>query len=563
MLLLVDKLTIRCRTGDVLMKIKNFLPILLLVMNNTYATSKPPHLIVQIVVDQLRGDLIHQYQPRFSESGFNYLLNHGIEFSNAHHPHANTTTCAGHATIATGSYPSFHGIINNDWYDRNTKELIYCMEDRDSPSLIGLRTKTPTQGRSPKNLAASTTSDELILAQKGRAFAVSLKDRAAIALAGHAGKAFWFDKLNGGFITSDYYYSTYPQWVEQWNKRYNPQEIIWNLSQAKESYLNAQTPVFPQQIKEFRETFPHAITMAPSEQYFKLLSKTPIADQLTADFAEHLLINEHLGTAANKTDYLGISFSAVDAIGHQFGPNSLEAEDNLLILDKTIAHLLKTIDKQVGLENTLIIITADHGVADNPAYLQRHHITEINPLNEKEITQKINAFLKQKYHLPKETLSFIIPPYIYLNHELIAQHEQNLVTITQNIATLLNHEEGLFKAYPLPVSGVAKDWLSTKVNRMAYPYRAGDIYLVAPPYQSKGALNNERVTHGSPWSYDSYVPLLFVNPNFTASTSARPVYTTDIAPTLSALLQIKYPSATVGQPLIELLEQFKSAMKSD
>lgn len=533
------------------MKKKFILPMLLLSTCFTYA--QPPKLIVQIVVDQLRGDLIHQHQAQFGKDGFNYLLHHGINFYNAHHPHANTTTCAGHTTIATGSYPSLHGIVNNEWYDRKKNKLVYCMEDLNSLPLPTMHTKRSTEGRSAKNIKASTISDEIMLARKGKAFAISLKDRSAIALAGHAGKAFWFDKTNGGFITTHYYYSSYPQWVKDWNKHYQPSDFTWQLSAAKETYQNRNTPIFPQHLKEFGQTFPHQITKAPSPQYFNCLIRTPKADQLTADFAEHLLEAEQLGTTVNKTDYLGISFSAVDVIGHQFGPNSLEAEDNLLMLDKTLAHLFQTIDKHVGLDNTIIVLTADHGVGNSPAYLKAHHIAEIKPINRADAQQNISTFLKQRYQLPQEALMYIIPPYVYLNHQLINQQGLDINKVKQDVAELLTNQPGVFKAYTLPITNIERDWITAKVDRMAYPHRAGDVYLVPPPYQTNGIHKEDRVTHGSPWLYDSYVPMLFASKKFKAQSIARPVFTTDIAATLAALLMIKFPSATVGQPLQEVL----------
>lgn len=517
---------------------------------------KPPKLIVLIVVDQLRGDLIHRYQSQFNKDGFNYLLSHSLNFYNAHHPHANTTTCAGHATIATGSYPAFHGIIDNDWYDRTTNKYIYCMEDLSVHQVATPHTKHPLAGHSARNLQASTISDEIILSKRGKAYAVSFKDRAAIALAGHAGKAFWFDKTNGGFVTSSYYYSAYPQWVNQWNKKYQPQNFTWELSQEKSKYYNAQTPIAAQQSNGFGQSFPHQVAHAPSEPYFYLLSKTPKADQLTADFTEQLLIEEHLGTRRDQTDYLGISFSATDVIGHQFGPNSLESEDNLLQLDKTLAHLLKTIDKQVGLEHSLIILTGDHGIGDGPAYLKKHHIKEAAPLNVKTASKHVISFLSQRYSLPKETLMALSPPYVYLNHQIIKEHKLNLISVSQNLAEFLNHEPGVFKAYTLPVTNNEKTWLSAKVERMAYPNRAGDIYIVTPLFQSKGDHGEGSLAHGSPWQYDSYVPLLFVNPNFKSQQISRPVYTTDIAMTLSTLLMIKPPSAALGTPLEEVLRQY-------
>lgn len=521
-----------------------------------HAENSQPKLIVQLVVDQLRGDLIHKHQQQFGPSGFNYLLAHGLDYHNAHHPHANTTTCAGHATIATGSYPALHGVVDNEWFDRKTKKITYCMADLKATLLPTPHTKTVIEGRSPRNLKASTLSDEIVLANKGKAFAVSLKDRSAITLAGHAGKAFWFDKTNGGFVTSSYYYSQYPLWIQNWNKQYKPVAYDWTLSLAKSSYTNAHNPAFKHDYGSFGQTFPHHIVNPPSEEYFKALSRSPKADQLTGDFAEQLLVQEHLGTTEKNTDYLAISFSAVDAIGHQFGPNSLEAEDNLLQLDKTLTHLLSVIDKQVGLENTLIILTADHGVSDTPSYLKAHHIAEIKPINIDQAEKKIRTSLKEKYQLPEQTLMSITPPYVYLNHQIINEHKLNLAEVSNTVVDTLNHHAGVFKAFALPMTNTEKDWLSAKVDKMAYPYRAGDVYLVQPPYQSYGLIKEDRVAHGSPWQYDSYVPMLFVNPGFKAKRIARPVYTTDIAATLSSLLLIKAPSATVGKPLPEVLSAF-------
>ncbi|MGL5741838.1 MAG: alkaline phosphatase family protein [Legionella sp.] len=530
--------------------------LLLLFTLNSFAQINQPKLVVQLVIDQLRGDLIFQHQHQFGHEGFNYLLNHAIDYHNTHHPHANTTTCAGHATIATGSFPALHGVINNEWYDRKAHLMVYCMEDLKTKIVPTSHTRTLISGRSPKNLYTSTLSDEIILSHKGRAFGVSLKDRSAITLAGHAGKAFWFDTTNGGFITSDYYFTDYPDWVKNWNKSYHPTDYDWSLTRPKAEYQNANSPGFHHEDELFGQTFPHHVTQAPNPEYFKSLSRTPKADQLTADFAERLLAEEHLGSNQNQTDYLAISFSAVDAIGHQFGPNSLEAEDNLLQLDKTLAHLLTTIDKHVGLNNVLIVLTADHGVNDGPTYLKMHHLNEINPINVAEIEPYIHSVLKKHYNLPEQALMSITPPFIYLDHKIINQHQLNLDAVTHHLAQTLTLQPGVFKAYALPITSLQKDWLSAKVNKMYFPYRAGDIYLVQTPNQSYGTQSKDRVAHGSPWQYDSYVPLLFVHPNFKAQHIFRPTYTTDIAPTLSALLMIKNPSGAVGQPLNEVVQSF-------
>lgn len=515
--------------------------------------STQPRLIVQIVIDQLRGDLIQQHQAQFNQSGFNYLKNHSLDFHNAHHPHANTTTCVGHATIATGTLPSFHGVIDNEWYDKLSGKLVYCMEDIKSPILPTNHTVQKIEGRSPKHLKSTTLSDQIILAKKGKAFAVSFKDRAAITLAGHAGKAFWFDKTNGGFITSQFYYATYPQWVTRWNLNYQPKEYLWTLKNPQSSYQNAHSPKEMHPDVHFGNRFPYRLSHPPSEDYFKNLSKTPKADELTADFAIHLLKEEALGLSQSNTDYLAISFSAVDAIGHQFGPDSLEAEDNLLRLDTTLAKLLQSIDKHVGLANTLIILTADHGVSSNPTYLSMNHINVEKPINQNELTQFIHHQLEKHYQLPKNALLSIQLPFIYLNHTLIEKHHHQILDVQQFLAEHLSTQAGIFRAYALPMSPLMKDWLGTKVSAMFFPQRSGDIYLVPPPNQEQ----ERYVSHGSPWEYDSYVPLLFSHPLFKYQHISRRVYTTDIAPTLAQMMFINSPAASVGTPLQEVLTAFE------
>ncbi|KTD08614.1 alkaline phosphatase family protein [Legionella jamestowniensis] len=536
---------------------KRTITLFLLLISTLVTATTKPKLVVQLVVDQLRGDLISRYQHKFGPDGFNYLLKHSLDYQNAHHPHANTVTCAGHATIATGSYPALHGIVSNEWYDRKTKSEMNCVEDLQSSILSTVRSQKSLAGRSPRNLMASTLSDEIVLAQIGRAFAVSLKDRAAITLTGHAGKAFWFDKENGGFITSKYYYSTYPVWVTDWNNRYEAKEVTWQLSAPVANYTYAKAPGFKNRFQEFGATFPHHSGSPKSETYYKFFSMMPYADELTADFAINLLAHEKLGSANGKVDYLGISFSAVDVIGHQFGPNSLESEDNLLRLDKTLAKLLAAIDKQVGLDNTLIVLTADHGVSDSPAYLAAHHIKENHSLKIPQMREIIEQTLVKHFQLPAKALQAISLPYIYLNHEIINEHQLSIHQVSAYLAETLRQQVGIFQAYPMPLANTEHDWLSAKVDKMAFPDRSGDIYLVPPPYQALADKSEQRVAHGTPWQYDSYVPLLFVNAQFKTKHITRPVHTTDIAPTLAAILSIKSPSASVGQPLTEVIETFE------
>jgi predicted AlkP superfamily pyrophosphatase or phosphodiesterase len=523
-----------------------------------FASAKPPKLVVQIVVDQLRGDLINLHHQKFGSDGFNYLLAHGLDYHNAHHPQANTVTCVGHANIATGTYPAFHGMVGNGWYDRTTGQTTTCVKDPKSTILPTPRTQKIVTGSSPHNLAASTLSDEIILAQRGRAFSVSFKDRAAITLAGHAGKAFWFDKRNGGFVTSNYYYSAYPQWVNDWNKLYEAKNLTWTLSHPLRNYNFAESPRFMNHFPGFGENFPHQTGAANTKNYYKFLSMTPFADELTADFAIKLLENESLGKNTDKIDYLALSFSAVDAIGHQFGPNSLESEDNLERLDKTLAKLLAAIDKQVGLDNTLIVLTADHGVSDSPAYLAAHNIAKNQALNFLQLRTLIVEALAKQYQLPANSLEAITGPFIYLNHQLLNEHHLTLKEVSSYLAEILTKQPGIYKVYRMPLADSKLDWLIAAVNKMAFPQRSGDLYVVPLPYEALDNKNKKRVAHGTPWKYDSYVPLLFVNPAFKAQRIFKQVSITEIAPTLAAILMVKTPSAAREQPLEEVLKQFET-----
>ena len=519
------------------------------------STSTPPKLIVQIVVDQLRGDLLYQYKDNFSPDGFNYLLTHSINYQNAHHPHALTVTCVGHATIATGSTPSLHGIIANDWYDPLTKQVIYCTEDPQSPLLPSPRSQGHGKGQSPRNLMASTLSDELVLAERGRAFGVSLKDRSAITLAGHAGKAFWFDKEQGGFITSKYYYTKYPSWVNNWNQGFHPKNAKWELMSPIATYRYAKVPPIHAHFAGFNETFPHELGSPDSPTYYKYLAMSPFADAITANFAINLLRAEQLGKTANKTDYLAVSFSVVDVIGHQFGPNSLESEDNLRHLDRTIAQFIKAIDAEVGLQNTLIVLTADHGMVDSPSWLAQNHMQGLPALNIEHLTQSIHSILSTQFKLPPEALEMVKPPYIYLNHALLTEKRLPITGVSNYLAMTLRQEPGLFTVYALPLLQNDQDWISKKVTKMSFPNRSGDLYIVPKPYQNISDIPEMAIAHGSPWNYDSYIPLLFVNPAFKPQVITRLVHSTDIAATLAELLFIKAPSASVGAPLKEVIKQ--------
>lgn len=345
-------------------------------------------LILQITVDQLRGDLPMRHLDQFGEGGFRHLMEQGIHYDNAHHLHANTETVVGHATLATGANPAAHGMVGNLWYDRSQGRTVYNIEDADYSILtsgadVDASTEIdPTQraaksdGRSPHAILTSTFGDELSIATAGRAkvFGVSIKDRGVVTMAGHTGKAFWFSKAAGQFVTSDYYYDAYPDWVDAWNAKGMPQSFggqSWELLKQVDTYLfgNDNRQGYKPDFAGFGRTFPHPPGAADGKYFTTFLTLSPFGDRMTADFAKTLIDAEGMGDD-DVTDYLSISFSVTDYVGHFFGPSSLEAEDNLLQLGRTLADLFDHVEIKVGLENTLIVLSSDHGAPEAPGHLR-------------------------------------------------------------------------------------------------------------------------------------------------------------------------------------------------
>lgn len=564
-------------------KNKNYLGLLLstaALLGSNYALAKAdkPNLILQITVDQLRGDMPAAYIDRMGKGGFKYLLNKGVVYKDAHHNHANTETIVGHSTLATGALPAVHGMIGNVWFDDKLQRLVYNVEDAKFPLLsadAGVNQKTeidPTQrtakssGRSPSNIQVSTFSDELMISSNGKAkvFGVSVKDRGAISMAGHMGKAFWFSKKSGEFVTSEYYYDKYPEWVSTWNeakptKKYN--QATWQLSQEQQGYVFAKQDdqAWETKFPGFGRTFPHQYGDMKNGYFNTFLTLSPAGDELTLDFAKAVVNNEQLGQD-NITDYLSVSFSSTDYVSHIFGPSSLEAEDNMLRLDRTIADLLKFIDKKVGLDNTLIVLSADHGAAEVPAYLSSLGMNTdvVAPKNwDKAPSMKT---LKKQFGLDTALIKSYFHPYIYLDRDLIARRKLSLEQVQKAVATEVSKFDGVALAVTstdIESGRTPQDYLHTLVANNHSKNRSGDIYIVLEAHRFVADMEGLSVasTHGSPWGYDTFVPLVFAGFNIDDDIIYQRVSTTDIAVTLSAILGIKAPSGAQGLILEDVINQ--------
>jgi len=535
-----------------------------------------PRLVLQITVDQLRGDLPLRNQDRLGDGGFRYLYEQGVVYRDAHHAHANTETIVGHTTLSTGAHPSGHGMVGNLWFDRETGFTTYNVEDpryRLLTAGAGVDQQAeidPTQraarseGRSPAAILVSTIADELRASNNGasKVIGISVKDRGAIAMAGHTGTAYWFSKASGEFVTSTYYLDRYPEWVSEFNagqpaRRYAGQ--AWQLLNDQAGYLFGESDDRPWEtdVAGFGRTFPHSFGDGSSRYFTTWLTLSPAGDELVLGFAKQALAEEALG-ADDVTDYLSVSFSSTDYVGHVFGPSSLEAEDNILRLDRTLAELLAFVDKRVGLDKTLIVLSADHGGPDTPGYLNSLNIPAGYIEPEKWDREAAIGRIKSRFGIEGELIASYDHPYVYFstavkNDKTIDPAELEAAVVDELMkfpgVSLAVSSEALRKGR---VSG---NEIIDAVVRNFHPKRSGDVFIVFEPNWFINDFEGLVVasTHGSPWNYDTYVPIVFAGAGVAPRVVDRPVYTVDIAATLAAFLDIKAPSGSVGQPLVEVL----------
>jgi len=528
--------------------------------------SSTPKLVVQITVDQLRGDLPMRYKDRLPEGGFRYLLEKGAHYVNAHYRHANTETAVGHATLVTGADPSRHGIVANDWINPQTGAFVYNTED-DRHHILGKKVK-PHKGVSPRNLLSSTIGDELVLsnAGKSRVFSVSGKDRGAILPGGHAGKSFWYSKSSGEFVTSTYYYDAYPNWVAAWNaekpaERYRGKQ--WKLLQARENYFAKDIDDRPYEADfgSLGRTFPHGYG---DNKYLNLtVGLSPAVDELTLDFAKQLITQEKLG-AGEATDFFAVSFSATDYVGHLFGPSSLESEDNILRLDRVLASFFEFLDKTVGLENILIVLSADHGGPEAPEYAQSIGIeTGRFSFDYFKKPNELTSALKKRFSRDDLILTHS-HPYLYLNYDAMREAGLGPAMVERFVAAEVIKLPGI--AYAMSRSQLidgdyADAPIQRQIRRNFHFDRSGSVHLIPEQYwflhstdeAAKMGLSGLAAIHGSPWAYDTYVPIFFAGHKILAQRISRHVSPTDIAPTIADYLGIKPPSGSVGLPLTEVL----------
>lgn len=522
------------------------------------AADARPALVLWITVDQLRADMPSRYL-RNSSGGYTSLKERGVYYSNAHFQHAPTFTAVGHATLFTGAHPTQHGIVGNDWYDTRTGKNADSVQDARYP-LIGQ--KASGKGFSPANLTSSTVGDELVMASAGRSrvFSVSGKDRAAILPGGRLGKAFWYSKDTGGFVSSTYYYKDYPAWVSQWNDK-KPAEAwrtaTWTLVADPSGYLHKDEDdrACERGYKYLGRTFPHSLAAEKTSDYLAALTFTPFADELILSFVKELVAREKLGRSGS-TDMLAVSFSATDQIGHAWGPESLEAEDNVRRVDALLADLFKYIDQSVGLDKVLIVLAADHGMDEIPECAIERGFDAGRHYPEK-FMRTVNDSLKTTFKVDCDLVKAFWNPSLYLDLDAVARFNLDLSAVERAVAEEIVKTPGFACAVTrtdLLAGRVPADPISRRIQFSFHPSRSGNVLIVPsqfwflyPEPEAYAAV------HGSPYSYDTHVPVLIAGPGIRPQAVSRAVAPEDIAPTVASSLEIKLPSGSTGNLLHEVL----------
>lgn len=525
--------------------------------------TRPPKLVVGIMVDQMRQEYLYRFQSKFGNGGFKRLIGDGFMLKNGHFNYAPTVTGPGHASVYSGTTPAIHGIIGNEWYDKSLKKAVNCVED---PNHTVVGAAEGNGDVSPWRMLTTTVTDELELATQKRAkvIGISMKDRGAVLPAGHvADGAYWFDSKTGNFITSTFYMSKVPAWVEKFNSQKLAEKYMareWNTLLPISQYVESGADDTPYENiiggKE-RPVFPYNMKTLSKPNDYGLMSVTPFGNDYLTDMAKAAIAGEDMG-ADDVPDFLAISYSATDGLGHAVGPNAVEIQDMYLRLDKNMEDLLKTLDAKVGAGNYLVFLTADHAVADVAQYMIDSKIPA-GYINGGKLMTSLNEHLQQ-YFPGKKIVETISGPHIFFDQDVFQNDPKSsgveLLIATQLTMNFLLKQEGIANAYSENVirqSDFNEGGIKGMVVRGYHPKRCGDVVLVPEPgWYPSG--RKQGTTHGSPYMYDTHVPILFYGKGVKKGSSVRYHSITDIAPTVSVLLNIKFPSGCTGQPVAELFE---------
>jgi predicted AlkP superfamily pyrophosphatase or phosphodiesterase len=495
------------------------------------AAPKKPKLVLAITVDQFRYDYLTRFRPEF-KAGFDRLLTKGAVFANANYIHFPTVTAIGHSTYLSGATPSISGIVGNDWFDREEKKRVTSVSDSKTKLLGGTG-----EGCSPRRMLVSTIGDELKMANgnKSRVIGISLKDRSAILPAGHmADGAYWFDPKSQGFVSSTYYFKDLPGWVKD-----------FNTSRPGDKYLGVTW-------------LKHKLPSTAAELYGTTsespIEKSPFGNELVLQLALRALHAEQLGTRA-FTDVLAVSFSSNDKVGHDFGTFSDEEHEVTVRTDEMLERLLQAAEKQVGAENVLVVLTGDHGVAPSAAEVAAFRMPG-GRIPGNTVRNAIQAALSLKYG-EDDYVAGSWDLSIYLNEDTAARKGLEMAEVRRvaaEAALKVAHVARVYTRDMLQNGAAPPDRITQRVVNGFNQRRSADIQFIPEPYWT---FSSNVATHGSPYSYDAHVPVIFMGAGIRAGRYDMAVAINDIAPTLAAILDVETPAGSVGRVLTEMWETGK------
>jgi predicted AlkP superfamily pyrophosphatase or phosphodiesterase len=520
------------------------------------SSTKKVRLVVGIVIDQFRADYLNRFSDQFGEGGFKRLLDGGAVFTNANFIQVPTYTACGHAMFMSGAVPAMNGIVGNDWYDRTTGRRVTSVSD-DKTQLVGGRDGS---GMSPHRLLGSTIGDELKLASTGQAKVIGLsyKDRSAILPAGkRPDAAYWFDGSTGNFVTSTYYRSELPDWLKAFNRDnhcFNYFGKKWEKMLPESAYARSDKDDAPYEKSPYGTKFPYTINggeAKPGTKFIAQFEASPFANDHLVNMAKAAIEAEKLG-ADDVTDLLTISFSANDLLGHAMGPYSQEVHDMTLRTDRTLAELFGYLDKKIGLDQVVIALTADHGVAPIPEQVQQ--LGYGGRIEAKQITDAVTNALNQRFGEEKWVLQSVNGN-VYLDETAIERRKLDAAEVEAVASKALLKLPAIVEAFTrsqilagqMPNTAIARG-----VSNGFHPQRNGNLVIITQPFYFVG--ESATTTHGSPYKYDTHVPVIFYGAGIAAGSFHTVSSPADIAPTLAALLKLETPSNAVGNVLTEAIK---------
>lgn len=512
-----------------------------------------PKLVVGIMVDQMRWDYLYRFNDRFTPGGFKRLIGQGFSCENTLIPYTPTYTAVGHTCVYTGSVPAITGIVGNNWYRKDLKRTWYCTDDS---SVAAVGSTSPAGKMSPRNMWTTTMTDELRLATNfnSKTIGVALKDRGAILPAGHAANAaYWFDNSTGGWISSTYYMTALPDWVNKLNAKKLPDQYMnqdWNTLFPIASYKQSTADVksYEGKIGGEDNSFPHETSKISNNKY-ESFRTTPGGNTFTFDMARAAIEGEQLGQRG-VTDFLAVSFSSTDYIGHAFGPNSIEIEDTYLRYDKDLSAFLQYLDQKIGKGQYLLFLTADHAVAHVPGFMKENKIPA-GTFDDEEVRSWINAGAEKKFGI-KGAIEKVINYQLFINYTVLSDSKTDEVAFKKWVVNELRSHPAIMSAFDLhelpgtPLPARIKEMVANGYNHKL----SGDIQFVFMPQWFDGGATG--TTHGAWNPYDAHIPLLWYGWKIKPGATNRVVHMTDIAATVTALLHIQMPNGCVGDVIEEI-----------